>query len=571
MVGRTAERAVVGRRRRRLRVSAGSLPVDVSAAAAAAAATSVVGTTTTTTMSTMTAATTTAATSTHAFSAVLTAVASLKAFVFSSIDPVVFLATASASLKLIVICCAVKYLSDSKKIPANTSVVLAQISFQLLIPCMLFVKVVQILAMESLDTRLLLGMGLAAVLQIGIGSFWGRLLAPLVDEDNEGRFLSFVNTRRRASHAVAEATSRAIGVASTKEALLPKPERSSKGFKSLVAVAGAFQNSFTLPAVFLLSLLPGAVADRAVAYLGLYLLAWSPCLWSFGLYTIQKGYRDEAAGAGAGGENDGGGKFRLKDVLKNTLNPPVVAVFVAAALGLTPVGKALFGLGVQSATLPFELSILYYVFQNVYDVVQMLGEGTLPIQTLVLAASLLDKGGKKDVGEKAGVVDFARDGATPGEALVSSLSLSPPVSASSAPPFSVFKSVVGFFRGDSVVESRALAILATIRFVLMPTSAILMYKLCSRVPLFAPILADPILMFVLAVQAVMPSAQNLLIALQLSPLTQGAAAGTSLFSSMHRLSRPSRPSRLSRMTRGRITGSTATRFAHALVLSAVLS
>lgn len=89
-----------------------------------------------------------------------------------------------------------------------------------------------------------------------------------------------------------------------------------------------------------------------------------------------------------------------------------------------------------------------------------------------------------------------------------------------------------------------------------------MYKLCSRVPLFAPILADPILMFVLAVQAVMPSAQNLLIALQLSPLTQGAAAGTSLFSSMHRLSR---------MTRGRITGSTATRFAHALVLSAVLS
>jgi len=374
-------------------------------------------------------------------------------------------------------------------------------------------------------------MGLAAVLQIGIGSFWGRLLAPLVDEDNEGRFLSFVNTRRRASHAVAEATSRAIGVASTKEALLPKPERSSKGFKSLVAVAGAFQNSFTLPAVFLLSLLPGAVADRAVAYLGLYLLAWSPCLWSFGLYTIQKGYRDESAGAGAGagGENDGGGKFRLKDVLKNTLNPPVVAVFVAAALGLTPVGKALFGLGVQSATLPFELSILYYVFQNVYDVVQMLGEGTLPIQTLVLAASLLDKGGKKDVEEKAGVFDFARDGATPGEALVSSLSLSPSARASSAPPFSVFKSVVGFFRGDSVVESRALAILATIRFVLMPTSAILVYKLCSRVPLFAPILADPILMFVLAVQAVMPSAQNLLIALQLSPLTQGAAGGTLFF------------------------------------------
>jgi predicted permease len=135
--------------------------------------------------------------------------------------------------------------------------------------------------------------------------------------------------RRRASHAVAQATSRAIGVVATKAALLPKPERSSRGFKSLVMVASAFQNSFTLPAVFLLSLLPGAVADRAVAYLGLYLLAWSPCLWSFGLYTIQKGYREDAAGSVQVGEGGNGPRSRFRDMMSNTLNPPVVAVVFA--------------------------------------------------------------------------------------------------------------------------------------------------------------------------------------------------------------------------------------------------
>lgn len=423
----------------------------------------------------------------------------------------VFLATASASLKLLIICLAVKYLSDTKKIPANTSVVLARISFQLLIPCMLFVKVVQILAMQTLDTRLLLGMGAAAVLQIGIGSVWGRLLAPLVDE-GDGGWLIF-NKRRRASHAVAEATSRAIGVATTKAALLPKPERASKGFKSLVAMASAFQNSFTLPAVFLLSLLPGTVADRAVAYLGLYLLAWSPCLWSFGLYTIQKAYREESIQSEAG--RGGNEKFGFRDMMKNTLNPPVVAVFVAAALGLTPAGKALFGLQASTAaTLPLELSILYYMFQNVYEVVQMLGEGTLPIQTLVLAASLLDSSSGRE--SRSNTLERKEN---------EDIDETESSTATGSGNVGIVKSIVGFFRGDSVVEARALTILATIRFVLMPTSAVLVYKLCSRIPLFAPVLADPIFMFVLAVQAVMPSAQNLLIALQLSPHTQGAAGG----------------------------------------------
>jgi len=50
----------------------------------------------------------------------------------------------------------------------------------------------------------------------------------------------------------------------------------------MVAPSAAFGNSFTLPAIFFATLLPGAMADRALGYAALFLLAWSPCLWTIG-------------------------------------------------------------------------------------------------------------------------------------------------------------------------------------------------------------------------------------------------------------------------------------------------
>ena len=48
----------------------------------------------------------------------------------------------------------------------------------------------------------------------------------------------------------------------------------------------AFGNSLTLPLVFLLALLPGPAADRATGYLALFMMGWSPMLWSFGLQLL---------------------------------------------------------------------------------------------------------------------------------------------------------------------------------------------------------------------------------------------------------------------------------------------
>ena len=287
-----------------------------------------------------------------------------------------------------------------------------QVSFQVLIPSMLFSKVVSILAMQP-DMSLLLGMAIAAVFQILLGFFWGTVLSPIVDGKGPNFFKKIgliPADSTDAAVSVAKATSEAMGVPHAMDALLPKPVIASNGYKSLMSAASAFGNSFTLPAVFLLSLLPSSIADRAVAYLGLFLLAWSPCLWSLGLYSIQRGYEEDTKAKQNGSAENGGiidatapeekSTFSWSQMLTGALNPPVIAVLVAAILGLTPIGQALFSPGGMThfaSTLPFELSLVFYGLQNAYEVVEMLGGGTLAIQTLVLAASLLQPGDENDI------------------------------------------------------------------------------------------------------------------------------------------------------------------------------
>ena len=59
------------------------------------------------------------------------------------------------------------------------------------------------------------------------------------------------------------------------------------GARELTAAACAFGNSLTLPLVFLAALLPAAAFDRAAGYTALFLLGWSPLLWSVGLRLLR--------------------------------------------------------------------------------------------------------------------------------------------------------------------------------------------------------------------------------------------------------------------------------------------
>lgn len=113
----------------------------------------------------------------------------------------------------------------------------------------------------------------------------------------------------------------------------------------MVAASAAFGNSFTLPAVFLTTLLPAPLADRALGYAALFLLAWSPCLWSIGLALIggkeqpggpaqqrQQGQQQQAEAAGGAGAGAAGGSAAG--------SPKPLAWRQPRAVDVTPVGAS---------------------------------------------------------------------------------------------------------------------------------------------------------------------------------------------------------------------------------------
>ena len=54
------------------------------------------------------------------------------------------------------------------------------------------------------------------------------------------------------------------------------------GTKELIITCCAYGNSFTLPSVFMMSLLSADAFQRATGYTALFLMTWSPMLWGYG-------------------------------------------------------------------------------------------------------------------------------------------------------------------------------------------------------------------------------------------------------------------------------------------------
>ncbi len=68
--------------------------------------------------------------------------------------------------------------------------------------------------------------------------------------------------------------------------LMPDHVCTYPGTRELTVAACTFGNTLTLPLVFMMSLLPGAAFDRAVGYTALFLVGWSPLLWSLGYWQL---------------------------------------------------------------------------------------------------------------------------------------------------------------------------------------------------------------------------------------------------------------------------------------------
>jgi hypothetical protein len=196
----------------------------------------------------------------------------------------------------------------------------------------------------------------------------------------------------------------------------------------------------------------------------------------------------------------------------------VLSILIGVIVGLSPAGKDLFlalksGPGAEFATsggrfslgyLPFELSLVWAGLKGAYEVIEMLAAGTLAIQTLVLASSLLQP--------------------APASASISNTNKDEnDDDAVGAAGTGMLKALWTALAPSDPTEARALGVLALVRFFLVPTTAILVWQWVSKLGFAGSFASDPLFLFVLAVQSVMPSAQNLIIVLQLSDATRPAA------------------------------------------------
>ena len=108
------------------------------------------------------------------------------------------------------------------------------------------------------------------------------------------------------SAAAALTVGAAVGVGpSAAAAFLPpaayRPPPPDRLGRRLALAAAGFGNTLTLPLLFLYALLPGAAADAAAGYVALFLIGWSPALWSIGyalLVVSDERAQDDTQGDG---------------------------------------------------------------------------------------------------------------------------------------------------------------------------------------------------------------------------------------------------------------------------------
>ena len=260
-------------------------------------------------------------------------------------------------------------------------------------------------------------------------------------------------------------------------ALLPllRIKRDSPDGKE-VQVLSAFGNSGVLPLLFVERLFAHAadatLKPRAISYVSMFLLGWSPAFWTGGYALLGGTLGDEAAarekdGAQAAARQTTPTALRWPLSLLSTptasrvLTPPIIACVCGLVVGAVPPLRALLlpPAAGGAAPLPF------------YSCLQTFGKAYAPAALLVLAGSLASA----DAATKGG-------GGAKGD-------------------------------GDGYLRHRVpqLVAISLARFALVPLATAALLAAASAAGLVP---ADPLLHFMLLMQSCMPSAQNSVLALQ---------------------------------------------------------
>ena len=386
--------------------------------------------------------------------------------ILASFDAGALSSACSTTFKLVLLCGVISRLMKIQMLPRDTPVILSKVAFNVLLPCLLCSKVA--VTLIKLGDPSMLGVPILGFLQIGVGLAAGAILYKIVE-----RFL-VPKEVPVAAMAVAGGGSNGADVGSA-SMLGASDAKTRETMKSIVKAACAFGNSVTLPLIFFSTLLSGAQYDLAAGYTALFLIAWSPALWSLGysMFVPSEDAETEATGFVAKI-----GAFLSS--LKQYLNPPMIGVILGMVIGLTPLSQIFFPSPEGLAKASFATKIAIGIPKSTMELVELLAGSLLAIQTMVLAASLLPTDGPKDK-----PIDWKE-------------LLSP----------------------KSKLEVGALVVILFVRFLVVPFAGLGLVSLFQGMNWLPQ---DPICYLVVLVQAVMPSAQNIVLLMNLQSSTRPLA------------------------------------------------
>jgi hypothetical protein len=229
-----------------------------------------------------------------------------------------------------------------------------------------------------------------------------------------------------------------------------------------LGVCSAWGNTSVVPLIFVESLFRSATTDalaKSYAQISLFLLGWSPFFWSYGRSAL---LGDEVKP----GDNGVDSTKTILGQLRSVASPPVVGVLVGMLVAVTPLCK-LFVPGDSSKRKP--------LLSPAYNTVVNLGRAASPTSLLVMTSSLAIGAG---IGQGNVLKSKAKE------------------------------SDVGIFVQWLFVSLS--------RFVLSPVVMLGLLRLASKYDLVESSSRNPMLWFVMVLQACMPPAQNLVLMLNVA-------------------------------------------------------
>jgi len=423
----------------------------------------------------------------------------------------IFIKCSTAIFKICVLCVVVSKLILKKRLPLETPVVVSKLAFNVLLPCYLCTRVAGTLTKTPLNQSLMV-LPFGALSQVIAGTICGVLLTKLV--------VTMASLKKKRGGSSSNDT---IEI-ECKDDVMPR----------LGLAACAFGNTFTLPLVFLTEVLGAANADVIAGYIALYLVGWTPLLWTVGFLIIAGPATSDAILE----EKNPVKRFGLqiqetgKRIVNELANPPFLAMVLGVIIGtnaplrefLVPGAKAL-AVSASSgnvATAPLEFSFIAGVAKAIYELAVNIGAAALPMQMLVLAASLV-KVKKEDLIEQEVINDAADDDIFRANASLAKDDASW-ITGKTKASFLIEKAteIVNNIRKGLVMDApdfKALCVACVTRFVVLPIVCVSGFLALKN---FFPHLIpnDKIAQMVLLTMSCMPAAQNLVVLAQLRDETR---------------------------------------------------